>query len=650
MNRIRAATDSFELWLYDAVESGFARQVVEQLQAHRTAAEITVRINSPGGSVSDGIAIYNALRQHAARVVVEIDGLAASIASLIAMAGDRVRIAENGLVMLHDPWIAGAAGNAEELRRLADTLDKHRDAMVSGYARKSRQPREAIIRLLAAESWFSAEEAVAHGFADEIIEPTAMAASLDLSIFANPPTRCHMSDPTLNPTPAPADPKIADIEAAAEARALQRVADRNTQLEPLFARFPGHDGMAALHREILADAKITIEQARQKMLAKLAEGVEPLGGDPFGGRGGFPGNVQMGCDRLPEFHAAVRDSLLIRHGVPVKDAHPASRDMMHMDMADVCQAILSQEGRSVRGFSRAELIKAGISTSTLPALLENVAEKALMTGFRESEAATHRAWTREGSLPDFKEARRVALSEAPGLAEVKEYGEYTYGQLSDAKETIQLATYGKIARISRQALINDDLGELTRLPLAMGQAAARKEADLVYTLLTSNPTMRDSVALFHGDHANLGSAAVPGVGSLGEGRKLMRLQKGLAGEASLNIAPAFIIVPAALETAVEQLLASITPATTGNVVPDWVRRLTLIVDSRLDDDSETAWYLAANPAMVDTVEVARLDGNGAEVIQDPEFDVDALRFKVRIDTGAAVLDWRGLVKNAGASE
>ncbi|HET8702057.1 MAG TPA: hypothetical protein VFL97_10385, partial [Nitrococcus sp.] len=92
--------------------------------------------------------------------------------------------------------------------------------------------------------------------------------------------------------------------------------------------------------------------------------------------------------------------------------------------------------------------------------------------------------------------------------------------------------------MTRQALINDDLGELARVPQALGQAAARKEADIVYSLLTGNPTMRDSVTLFHADHGNLaGTGAALSVASLGAARAAMRKQKGLAGIGYLNITP-----------------------------------------------------------------------------------------------------------------
>ena len=445
---------------------------------------------------------------------------------------------------------------------------------------------------------------------------------------------------------------VPEIDAAVKAE-RERIQARNSEIGFMFEKHLTKPGVQALFNRVMADTRMDPLAAGQALLDHLGKDVEPLnpqGGsaadDDFARAHGLTvsgGTPTHGA----QFVHAVTDALLMRHGVPVKNPHPGARDVRGMGTYEIAASLLSQRGRTVRGASKAEVIQAAMTTSDLPALLENVATKSLMTGFRESEAASHRIWTREGSLPDFKEARRTALSEAPALSVKPEGAEYQYGSVSDANETIKLATYGKIVRLTRETLINDDLGELARLPLAMGQAAARAEADLVYTLLTSNPAMRDSENLFSVAHANIGTAAALSVDSLGAARTLMRRQRGLAGTATLNIVPRYLIVPASLETLAEQLLASIAPSQTSNVVPEWVRQLTVVTDSRLDDDSLTAWYLAAAPEQFDTIEVARLDGNGAMAFTDEDFGTDAVSFKIRLDTGAAVLDWRGLVYNAG---
>ena len=126
-----------------------------------------MRISSPGGSVDEGRLIYNALKRYKGGVDVVVDSSAYSIASYIAMAGERVVMAKNAMMMIHNPWTM-AFGNAEELRKTADVLDKYRDSIVDAYTDKSEKDREQMVAILDAETWYTAQEAVDEGFASEI--------------------------------------------------------------------------------------------------------------------------------------------------------------------------------------------------------------------------------------------------------------------------------------------------------------------------------------------------------------------------------------------------------------------------------------------------------------------------------------------------
>jgi len=139
---------------------------------------LNVYINSNGGDVFAGQAIYSMIKRHKATVNVYIDGLAASIASVIAMAGDKVIIPKNAMLMIHNPW-ATAIGNAEDFRKMADDLDKIRESIITTYKDKSELEDEKIIELMDAETWLTAEEAVDYGFADEIEDEKQVAASLN---------------------------------------------------------------------------------------------------------------------------------------------------------------------------------------------------------------------------------------------------------------------------------------------------------------------------------------------------------------------------------------------------------------------------------------------------------------------------------------
>lgn len=170
-----------EIWIYESIGEDFwtgggvtAKNFQKELAAI-TAKEIDLHINSPGGSVFDGVTIHNLLKQHPAKVTAYVDGLAASIASVIALAGDTVVMAENALFMIHNPS-GFAMGTSDDMRKMADVLDKVRGTMSGVYAAKSGKAESEINAMLDAETWMTADEARAFGFVDEIADEMDLAA------------------------------------------------------------------------------------------------------------------------------------------------------------------------------------------------------------------------------------------------------------------------------------------------------------------------------------------------------------------------------------------------------------------------------------------------------------------------------------------
>ncbi|MBO6522121.1 head maturation protease, ClpP-related [Thalassospira sp.] len=184
----RAQAGVAELSIYDEIGAyGVpAKAFIGELKALGDVTNLTLRLNSPGGSVFDGIAIYNALKRHPAKVTITVEGLAASIASVILCAGDEVIMPKNAMIMIHDPS-AMVMGNAADMRSMADALDKMRDGLVSAYQDKTGHTPEEIIDWMAEETWFDATEALEIGFADQLEESVPMAATFDLSSYARVP-------------------------------------------------------------------------------------------------------------------------------------------------------------------------------------------------------------------------------------------------------------------------------------------------------------------------------------------------------------------------------------------------------------------------------------------------------------------------------
>lgn len=615
--------------------------VKAQLAAVPPGDPITVEINSDGGNVGDGTAIYNLLRTWAGRIEVEIVGWALSIATVIAMAGKKIRAHETSLIMVHAPWVGGGSGNAAQLRELAGMLDQVAQAMRQAYAR-TQQPASVIDGWLdGTDHWMTAQEALAVGLIDEIIPSASRAASrIDVQAcrFPVPPAlqqRIYaMGTPTLPDAAA----------AAAHAAGAQAEARRRADVRARFAAYTHREGIADLLRQCEDDVTCTPEAAGQRILARLALGATPAAAhytpsDP-GGPAGDP--------RMETFIAAASDVLLARGGIKVAEPHPAARDLGRVGIVGMAERILRMRDIPVADKSRDQIIKAALSTSDFPALLAAVTGRSLRNGY-EVAPATFAGWTGERTVQDFRQQSLVALSEAPALLKVADGAEYKQGKLDDSNSTFKADTYGRLIPITRHTLINDDLDAFTSLPKAMGAAARRLEADMVYAALTANANLGDGNPLFHlASHGNLQAAGAPDLATLGIMRAAMRKQKGLQGLGYLDPQPRYLIAPVALETHCEQLLASLVDPSKSNSTPnvEWVRGLELVCDPRLDLDSATKWYLAAAPEQIDGIVRAYVDGQERPFLEEStEFATDAVTFKVRLDLAVGVIDYRALQRN-----
>lgn len=179
--KIENKSDKSEIWIYEMIGEDFwtgggvtAKNFQKELSEIK-ASQIDLHINSPGGDVFDGITIYNLLKQHSAKVTTYIDGLAASIASVIALAGDQIYMAENSLFMIHNPY-GMVMGDSFDMRKMADTLDTVRDSISKAYISKTGKDESEIIALMDAETWFDADDAIDFGFIDDVTEKMDMAA------------------------------------------------------------------------------------------------------------------------------------------------------------------------------------------------------------------------------------------------------------------------------------------------------------------------------------------------------------------------------------------------------------------------------------------------------------------------------------------
>lgn len=631
--KIKARAYGAEVQIYDEI-GGWgvsANDFKNQLEALGEVDRIDLHIHSPGGDVFEGTAIYNILMSHPAKVEVYVDGLAASMASVIAMAGDVVYMPENALMMVHKPWGA-QMGEADDFRRYADLLDKVEETLVLSYAIKTGKSEEEIKTLLAAETWFTGAEAVEAGFADQLIQPLAAAAALKskrMKEFDAMPKQVEELMQTEKTAPTAAAPVV---ENKVDLKAVEN--QRRDQIKNVFDQFSESHG--DLMNECLLDMDCSAEAAKDKLLAAVAKGTTPTARQDVGA---FAGNGNIIGD-------SIKNSVASRIGI---EAAEKGNNLAGMTLTELARASLTERGVSVSGMDRLSMVGMAFthSTSDFGSLLADVAHKSMLKGYGEAEE-TFQRWTTRGTLTDFRPASRVDLSTFPSLGKVPEGAEYKHASVSDRGEQIMLATYGNLFSITRQAIINDDLDALSRVPRLMGRAAIRTVGDLVYAILSANPKMADGKPLFHNDHDNLLSAGALSVGRIDKAKTKMMTQRD--GDATLNVRPAFMLTPVSLESTAKALLsAEYDPALAEARVPNPVRGIMdVIADARLDLSNAKDTFMVANPAMFDTIEVAYLDGNDSPYIEQQQgFTVDGATFKVRMDAGVAPLSFRTMLKMVG---
>lgn len=633
---------------------------------------IDLRINSYGGSVTDGIAIYNALKRHRAEVHVHIDGVAISMASYLAMAGDTVTIASNAQVMVHAPW-GYAVGNAAELREQADILDRYARAMAGAYASKTGKPDDEILALLTdgKDHWYSADEAVAAGLADEVGEEVAVAAALagsfDLSRFrgaapAAAPTASLKPGAAGAATPPAAagthqehsmpDPVTSAANTAALAT-FARTKEMNAQVLAMFKPFAAQPAIQALQTEVLSDPVLTIEQIQARLLTEIGRGAEPA--NPVGAHP----RVETVEDEADKRRDAIVAALRVRANVETDAkvrAEIGRNPFRGYKLLDVAKASLQRAGIKTDGMSQMQIVAAAFTqgTSDFPVLLETTMHKTLQAAYARAPLTWNR-FCRTGTVSDFRAHNRYRTGSFGALDAVTELGEYVNKAIPDGeKASIQADTKGNIINLSRKAIVNDDLGAFVGLADALGMAAARSVEIDVYALLALNsglgPTQADGQPLFHSNRANVnatGSALT--TAGIDADASVMALQRDVSGNDFLDLRPAVLLVPRALEGTARVVNGAEFDPDANNKLqrPNIVRGMfaDIVGSPRL---TGTRRYLFADPNVAPVLEVAFLDGQAEPYMEmEDGFDVDGARWKVRLDYGVAAVDFRGAVTNAG---
>lgn len=666
--------------------------------------DVTVRVNSSGGNAYMGLAIRRAFAAHNGRVTCYVDALAASAASVFAMGADEIIMATGAMMMIHNPS-SFSFGEAHDHRAEADALDKLAASSAQVYAARTGRPAAEMLAIMDAETWLIADEAVSEGFADRVEGDEAAAGddagaaaimavpAFDYSLYRRTPAAVLSAAPSLrHATRDPATIRAALLSPAglmpAQPRSPQ-MANKTHDAPDGGAQNPGRNQpdtpqqtgtgptpdqqsappapapAPALNAEAIyqraADAGLTIAEANAIMQVKPASNEAAFSAiiDKVAEKNERPEpqqRVNVTADERERFQTGAERAVLARIGGFEEGER---NEFASMTLCELARMSLDMAGHKSIGFgSRIEMVGAAFnpmmagmgSTSDFPLILENIAEKSLLKGYNEAEE-TFDKWTGRGSMSDFKTQKRVDTGAFPNLAEVPEGGEYTYATVGERGVEIMLATYGKLFKITRQTIINDDLAALSRTPGKMGRAAKRTVGQLVAAVILENQSFQGK-ALFHSTRGNLAAnGAAPSVATFEAAETAMMDQRDDVSEKkdreTLGITPRYVISGTRPKHRIRQLLrSSADPDAQHEGVPNTVQGLVEhIIEPRFRDGR---YLFAADPSQADTLEVTYLDGRDEPHLESRMgWNVDGTEWKVRLDAGVNPLDFRGLYLNPG---
>ena len=447
--------------------------------------------------------------------------------------------------------------------------------------------------------------------------------------------------------PMPDKEKKQVADAAIEAyKATQKT--RKDDINHCFTEIPGEWG--DLQTRAIADENFTPDMVRHEMLKIMGKNTESAGGV-----------TKYGEDESDKMQRGIEQALRVKVGSEKDKAiinGIRSNEFFGFSMMDIARVCLERSGANIRGRSNLQIMGDAFVMSQraihgvvdFPNILANVSNASMQMAYEEA-AETWRQWCRVGNLSDFKLTDRPNLSAFDDLPMVPDKDDYTEGSFSDLKESIQLATYGRLFKLTRQAMINDSLDGLGRIPQSMGRAAARTVGTLAYNVILNNAIMnQDGEAVFSAAHLNDidSGGSGPTVGLVEAGILAMALQQDPSENATLGIDPSFMLVPTSYASAGRVLMkGEFEPgAEPGNLQPNPVQGLlSVISEHRLERDDDKPWFMVAAQNNAETIEVAFLNGADSPALeQDDPFTYDGVTYKVRIDAAAQAIDFRGMVR------
>lgn len=624
-----------------------------------------------------------ALASQASRVVVPEFGGAGSIGVVMMHAEMSRKLDQDGVtVTIVRSGERKAEGNAAEplpaelLAEWQRTSDKMRVAFADLVGRGRGKVLDAAAAMKTEARCFDGPEAVSLGIADQVANPKDAFDAMVMAVnetgewdgsMTGHSARVVVSSPGCmsgadvpqsqeENTMADKNQNTTGADSAVDVGAVGADLASPVAADPVkVIDMVAKAGLPTSFASELVKSGCSMEVAQGKVIDRMASGSDD-GGDIVNRET----TARVVTDETERMRAGMVEAVSAKAGLD----GGGRNEFSSMSLREMARKTLEVRGLSVSRFGSASAMvgaafvpsmSGGLhGTSDFGLVLQDVANKSMLKGFELANENFH-LFTTVGSLTDFKPTHRVGTGVFELLDEVREDAEFKHGTIGDHGEMITLATYGKLFAITRKAIIDDDLSVFTKIPSLMGGAAKRTIGNLVYTLLNEGQLMRDGDPLFSTDAGNLAATGgAPDEETIDAGITAMGTQRAPGAkdgdDRPMNIQPKYLLARTTQRAAVLRALMSEkapdTKNSKGSQAYNSVHKAAEpLLDARVKGN---AWYLAADPTMVDTIEVAYLDGITEPYLEQQDgWTIDGTEFKVRLDAGVGAMGRHGLYKNPG---
>lgn len=455
--------------------------------------------------------------------------------------------------------------------------------------------------------------------------------------------------------------RLAAAQGRAKAEDKQKAADAERQRAAGILTLCRKHGVSDEQMQEYITKGTTLDQVRTAILDGLAGDSEENAS-----RSQIRASVTDGTSDVEKRAAAMSQAILHRIAPGKHKLEGQATEYRGMTMFEMARDYVEKTiGQNTRGWDRGRVVRTAMShrlesrgaggthtTSDFANILSSVVHTQLRAAYA-AILTPYDSIVNVMTATDYRPVNQVNVGDAPELLPVNEAGEYEYGSFGDSKETIKVAKYGRIIRVTEEVIINDNLRVFDQLPTMFGERSARLIARLVWEAISKNPTMGDGKALFHADHGNLLTGAnsildPEDITALTEARKLLRNQTWPGTTEKQNRTLATLLLPIALETVGEQLIYPVAPTESGKVNP-FARQTSLIVSGELDNvaNGDKMWYGIAEGAR--PIDLLMLEGyqNGPQVETRNGWEMDAVEIKCKTVAAAKPGTYVGIMRGNG---